>query len=195
LHGVSPGDFDGKVESFSALIHPDDREFVRERIEQALTGEVPYEIEFRVPISDGTTKWLYTNAVVLRDPAGAPYRMIGATVDITERKLSELELARAADIVRYSQDAIIGKDLNGIITTWNRGAERIFGYTPEEIVGKSVTILIPPDRSDEETEILERLRRGEYIDHYETVRQRRDGTLLDISLSVSPLADSSGARP
>jgi PAS domain S-box-containing protein len=192
MHGVTPGEFDGQVESFSALIHPDDRNLVKERIEQALSGQAPYEIEFRVPISDGTTNWLYTNAVVLRDAMGTPYRMIGATVDITERKLGELELARAADIVRYSQDAIIGKDLNGIITSWNRGAERIFGYTAGEIVGKPVTLLIPSDRSDEETQILARLRKGEYIDHYETIRQRKDGTLLDISLSVSPLADVSG---
>ncbi len=191
MHGVNPGEFDGKVESFSALIHRDDRAFVGERIEKALEGTVPYELEFRVPISDGSTNWLYTNAIVLRDTSG-PYRMIGATVDITERKMAELELARAAAIVDYSQDAIIGKTLEGIITSWNGGAERIFGYSAGEAIGKSVTMLIPSDRADEETHILARLRRGEYIEHYETIRRHRDGTLLDISLSVSPVADVSG---
>ena len=191
MHGVRPGEFDGHVESFSALIHPEDRGFVEKRIKEALEGASPYEIEFRVPMPDGSTNWLYTNAIVLRDASG-PYRMIGATVDITGRKIAELELARAAAIVEYSHDAIIGKDLNSIVTSWNRGAERVFGYTAEEMVGKSITILIPPDRADEEEKILARLRRGEYIDHYETVRQRKDGTLLDISLTVSPVADMNG---
>ena len=191
MHGMEPRDFDGRVESFAALIHPDDRDIVEERIKEALAGEAPYEIEFRVPMPDGTTNWLYTNAVVLKDEAG-PYRMIGATVDITGRKVAEIELARAAAIVEYSHDAIVGKDLNGIVTSWNRGAERVFGYSADEMIGKSITILIPADRADEEEKILSRLRRGEYIDHYETVRQRKDGTLLDISLTVSPVADMTG---
>ena len=100
--------------------------------------------------------------------------------------------ARLAAIVESSDDAIISKDLNGIITSWNRGAQRIFGYTAREVIGKSVTVLMPPDRVNEEPGILARIRRGESIDHYETVRRRKDGRLLDISLSVSPLKDASG---
>ena len=96
MHGVRPGEFDGQVESFAGLIHPEDRGRVQERIKEALEGKAPYEIEFRVPMPDGSTNWLYTNAVVLSDVAG-PYRMIGATVDITGRKIAELELARADD--------------------------------------------------------------------------------------------------
>ncbi len=91
-----------------------------------------------------------------------------------------------------SDDVIISKDLNGIIASWNKGAERIFGYTAQEAIGKPVTILIPPDRLDEEPDILERIRRGESIDHYETVRRRKDGTLIDISLTVSPMKDAHG---
>ena len=94
---------------------------------------------------------------------------------------------RLATIVETSDDAIISKNLDGIILTWNRGAERIFGYTAEEVIGKPVTILMPPERYDEEPGILARLRRGERIDHYETVRRRKDGTLIDISLTVSPV--------
>jgi PAS domain S-box-containing protein len=104
----------------------------------------------------------------------------------------EVARARLATIVESSDDAIISKDLDGIITSWNQGAERLFGYTAAEAVGKSVTMLIPADRQDEEPGILARVRRGERIDHYETVRQRKDGTLLDISLTVSPLLDRSG---
>ncbi len=95
-------------------------------------------------------------------------------------------------IVETSDDAIISKDLNGIIMTWNQGAERIFGYTALEAVGQPITILMPPERYDEEPGILGRIRKGERIDHYETVRRRKDGTLIDISLTVSPVRDEEG---
>jgi PAS domain S-box-containing protein len=97
-----------------------------------------------------------------------------------------------AAIVESSDDAILSKDLNGIITSWNGGAERIFGYTAEEAIGQPITMLMPPDRVSEEPTILARIRRGERIDHYETVRRRKDGKLLDISLTVSPITDSQG---
>lgn len=99
---------------------------------------------------------------------------------------------QAAAIVNSSDAAIISKDLNGIITSWNRGAEQTFGYTAQEAIGRPVTLLMPPDRLDEEPGILERIRRGERIDHYETVRRRKDGTLLDVSLTVSPIVDPRG---
>lgn len=97
-----------------------------------------------------------------------------------------------AAVVEFSDDAIITKDLDGIITSWNQGAQRIFGYLAEDIVGKPVTILMPPDRVDEEVKILERLRRGERIDHYETIRRHKNGDLIDISLTVSPIKNDDG---
>jgi PAS domain S-box-containing protein len=107
--------------------------------------------------------------------------------------LETVELrSRLAAIVASSDDAIVSKTLDGVIVTWNEGAERIFGYTAEEVVGKPVTILIPPNNLDEEPMILERLRRGERIDHYQTVRRRKDGTLIDVSLSVSPIRNAAG---
>jgi PAS domain S-box-containing protein len=116
-----------------------------------------------------------------------------------ERIRAEEESARAsraaqqlAAIVESSDDAIVSKDLNGIIQTWNRGAQRVFGYRAEEIIGKPVTILMPPDRIDEEPGILARVRRGERIEHYETVRRCKDGSLIDISLTVSPIRDCNG---
>src|SRR6476469_3777821 len=105
---------------------------------------------------------------------------------------SEEASRRLAAIIESSDDAIVSKDLNGIITSWNVGAQRLFGYTPEEIVGKSILTLIPQDRQHEEPIILGRIRRGERIEHYETVRCRKDGTLLDISVTVSPLKDHHG---
>src|SRR6478752_3549166 len=94
---------------------------------------------------------------------------------------------RLAAIVESSDDAIVSKDLNGIITSWNRGAERIFGYGAQEVIGQPISILIPPDHLKEEPEILERIRRGDRVDHYETVRQRKNHSLVDISLTVSPI--------
>jgi PAS domain S-box-containing protein len=108
-----------------------------------------------------------------------------------QRNLEKVHRVLAA-VVESSDDAIISKDLNGIIATFNRGAQRLFGYKAEEVVGKPVTILFPPDRQHEEPEILARIRRGERVDHYETVRRRKDGTLVDISLTVSPVKDDQG---
>src|SRR6266700_2145265 len=108
-----------------------------------------------------------------------------------ERKL-QLDAEMLAAIVATSDDAIISKNLDGMITTWNRGAERIFGYTAEEAIGKRITLIIPPDRQAEEDEILRRVRSGERVDHFQTVRMRKDGTTFDISVTISPLRDSTG---
>lgn len=115
-----------------------------------------------------------------------------AAVAIDNARLMQAS-QRLAAIVHSSDDAIIGKDLNGIITSWNNGAQRMYGYAPEEIIGKSVTVLMPPEREDEELGILERIRNGQHVDHYETVRRRKDGSLLNISLTVSPIRDQRGA--
>ena len=97
-----------------------------------------------------------------------------------------------AAIVASSDDAIISKNLDGVITSWNKSAERIFGYTPEDAIGQHITLIIPPERHNEESDILGRLRRGERVDHFHTVRRRKDGSLLDVSLTISPVRDSSG---
>jgi PAS domain S-box-containing protein len=112
--------------------------------------------------------------------------------DITERRRAEEIRFRLAAIVETSDDAIVSKTLEGIITTWNKGAERIFGYTAAEVIGKSITILIPSERADEEPAILRKLTRGERVDHFETVRIRKDGSRLYVSLTISPVIDSSG---
>jgi PAS domain S-box-containing protein len=128
----------------------------------------------------------------IRDAAG---KIVGASKvarDITEQKrLLELQ-ERLAAIVESSDDAIISKDLNGIITSWNRGAEKIFGYKAEEIVGKHVSTLAAPEVVDEIPNILDRLRRGELVDHYETKRKTKDGRILTVSLTVSPIRDAAG---
>jgi len=124
------------------------------------------------------------------------WRSVDVALQARRRQYQVRDLIQArsklAAIVEFSDDAIISKDLEGVITSWNRGAEQLFGYTAEEAIGKSVTMLIPPNRLDEEPSILERIRRGQRIVHYETVRRRKDGSLLEISLSVSPLRNERG---
>src|ERR1700733_13944605 len=111
---------------------------------------------------------------------------------MSERKQAEEITGLLAAIVASSDDAIISKNLDGIITSWNVSAERIFGYTPQEAIGEHVTLIIPPERHAEESDILDRLRRGERVDHFHTVRRRKDGSLLDVSVTISPVRDSSG---
>src|SRR5262249_33507297 len=126
------------------------------------------------------------------DHAGRLVGAINMLADITERRASETAGALLAAIVEDSEDAIISKTLEGVITSWNSGAQRIFGYRPQEIIGKHLPVLIPPERHPEEDEILRRLRSGERIDHFETVRLAKDGTRLVISLTVSPVRDVTG---
>jgi len=112
--------------------------------------------------------------------------------DVTERRLAETTSHRLSAIVASSDDAIVGKDLNSLITSWNSGAERIFGFTAEEMIGKSIMRLIPEDRREEEREILFRIRRGERIDHFETIRLAKNGRRLNVSVTISPIKDSNG---
>jgi PAS domain S-box-containing protein len=127
------------------------------------------------------------------DLSGALVGAVNVLVDISEHQRAERVARRLAAIVESSDDAIISKDLNGIVATWNKAAERLFGYTADEVIGKSITIVIPPERRHEEIGILDRIRRGEPIEHFETQRRRKDGSLVDISLSISPITDETGA--
>ena len=106
--------------------------------------------------------------------------------------LSDLELRHLAQVVASSDDAIVSKNLDGTIITWNRAAERMFGYTAAEVIGRSIRIIIPADRQAEEDTVLATIRAGDAVSHFETVRQRKDGSLLPISLTVSPIRDESG---
>jgi two-component system, chemotaxis family, CheB/CheR fusion protein len=128
----------------------------------------------------------------LYDESGELIGAVNMLVDITDRKRAEYYAQRLAAVVEFSDDAIVSKDLDGVIISWNRGAERLFGYPAEETIGRPITMLIPHERLDEEHEILGRIRRGEHVDHYETVRRRKDGSSVEISLTVSPVRDAEG---
>jgi len=139
---------------------------------------------------DGREVWVESRQQVIK--SDDKHLVLETNRDITDRLRGEESRLRLAAIVASSNDAIIGKTLEGIITNWNDGARRIFGYTEEEVVGQPINILIPPDRPDEEPAIIERLKRGERVDHYQTVRVRKDGQKIDISLTISPIRNSQG---
>ena len=141
---------------------------------------------------DGTRIPFSPYPTPLHDAAGRLVGAVNLLVDISDRRAAEESRAHLAAIVESSDDAIVGKGLDGIVTSWNRGAERIFGYTAEEMIGQPILRLFPPDRLTEEDDILARLRRGVRVDHFETVRRRKDGQLIDVSLTISPVRDSSG---
>jgi PAS domain S-box-containing protein len=124
---------------------------------------------------------------------GKLHKYVAIRVDITERKRAEEVRERLAAVVESSDDAIIGKTLDGVITTWNHGAEKVFGYSSSEAVGKPMQMLVPPERANEEPDILARVERGESVEHFETVRVRKDGKGIDVSVTISPIRDSSGA--
>jgi PAS domain S-box-containing protein len=132
------------------------------------------------------------NIAPLRNARGLICGAVNIVQDVTEIKRAERAALLLSAIVDSSDDAIISKDINGIITSWNESAERLFGYTAAEAIGQSVTMLIPLDRLEEEPQILARLKCGERVDHFETVRRRKDGSLLDISLTISPVRDGQG---
>jgi PAS domain S-box-containing protein len=141
---------------------------------------------------DGTLVHFVPYPTPLYDDAGILIGAVNMLIDVSDRKRADADAQRLASIVESSDDAIVSKDLDGTITSWNRGAERVFGYLAEDVIGKPITILIPADRLDEEPEIIGRVRRGERVDHYDTVRRRKDGSLIDISLTVSPIKDTDG---
>ena len=142
--------------------------------------------------ASGNTMDVLYNATVYRNEAGRVQGVFAAARDITERKRAEEARAQLAAIVESSDDAIKAKDLDGTILSWNQGATRIYGYTAAEMIGRSITALCPADHPSEIPQMLDRIRRGEYVQHYETVRQTKDGRLINVSLTMSPIRDGSG---
>ncbi|HEX6895144.1 MAG TPA: PAS domain S-box protein [Bryobacteraceae bacterium] len=173
-----------------SLIAPECRDEFRAFNESVCRGERG-SLEFDLIGLDGKRRRMETHAAPLSQPDGTVVQL-GITHDVSERKRREHAALLLGAIVASSEDAIISKDLKGTIMTWNKSAERLFGYKAEEVLGKPVTILIPPERLSEETDLLSQIARGESIDHFETIRRRKDGSLLNVSLSISPLRDAHG---
>ena len=177
------------------LLYSDGKPMRHEDCPMALAikeGRLIDGVEAMAERPDGTRIWFTPYPRLLHDDAGATVGGINMLLDITERKRSEQSNGLLAAIVDSSDDAVISKNLDGMITSWNRSAEQMFGYTAQEAIGQHITLIIPVRRRDEERMILERIKRGEQINHFETVRMRKDGTEFDISVTISPVKDAGG---
>ena len=189
LFGYSAQDMLGKN---PAILYPEtEAHQFHADLEQIRAGKA-YISEWKGRRKDGTAVWIDIKTTLLHTSEGEAIGFIGVAKDITERKRAEEASLWLAAIVESSNDAIIGKTREGIITSWNRAAERMYGYSAAEAVGQPVTLIFPPNRQDEFTTIMERITRGERIEHFETMRVRKDGTILQVSVTVSPIHDSEG---
>jgi PAS domain S-box-containing protein len=177
------------------FVHPDDAPLVAQEFGNALrTVEAEYhkQMEHRIIRRDGEVRHIIVRYTIIRDTGGQIVSFFGANQDITERKRDEEARKRLAAIVEFSFDAIIGETLDGTIESWNKAAERIHGYTAQEAVGRNSAMLVPADRADEIPAMLTRVASGEQVENFHTLRQRKDGSLINVSLSLSPILDSNG---
>jgi two-component system cell cycle sensor histidine kinase/response regulator CckA len=172
--------------TFLDAVHPEDRE----RVAKAMAGQREtggYEEEYRIVRHDGALRWIWARSYPVRDEQGRIIRFAGIAEDVTERKALELDRARLAAIVEYSHDAIVSMSVDCIIIGWNRGAERQYGYAAEEVIGCPLSILFPPGQYVEYQRTLKNVRQGEPVASYDTVRRRKDGTLINASVTIFPI--------
>jgi PAS domain S-box-containing protein len=190
IYGYAPAEIIGKPVS---MLVPADRtqelSMIHSRIFQ---GQRIEHFETKRRRKDGTLIDISLTVSPIRDAHGRITGVSKVARDITSRKQAETEHAYLASIIQSTDDAVVGKTLESVITSWNPAAESMFGYTAAEAIGQRIYLIIPAERYDEELDILARLKRGERIDHYETVRRRKDGTLIDVSLSISPIKNAEG---
>ncbi len=176
----------------SIIVPPEQEAEEAEVVRRIRAGEGVEHYETVRRRRDGSLLEVGLTASPIRDRAGVITGVSKIARDITEQRQHERNGRLLASIVESSDDAIISKDVAGAITSWNRGAERLFGYAAEEVIGQSIRIILPADRQGEEDEVLSRIRRGETVDHFETVRCRKDGSQAIVSLTVSPIRDAAG---
>lgn len=175
------------------LTHPDDCEATEDLVSSVIAGNIPsFSTEVRYFRKTGELVWVNSSVSLMRDVHRKPQYLIAVCQDITERKAAERAKNLLGAIVDSTDDAISSQDLNGIVTSWNKGAEHLMGYTSEEMIGTSVMRLVPEEHRDEAIDIMERVRRGESIDLYETVRRHKDGRMIDVSVMISPMRNSQG---
>jgi two-component system sensor kinase FixL len=177
--------------AFLQRIHPEDRMMAARAMHGGIDRDEAYDLDFRALPCDGIGRWLRMRGRTFGAP-GSQAVARGVLIDNARPKAVEEANSRLAAIVASSEDAIVAKTLGGIVTDWNGGAEAIYGYSAAEMIGKPISMLLPPGQEDEGARILERLNRGERIEHFETKRRCKNGDIIDVSLTVSPLWDHDG---
>ncbi|MBY0268812.1 MAG: PAS domain S-box protein [Burkholderiales bacterium] len=178
--------------AFLAIVHPDDRASVDATFANSLKDRLPHSIEHRIVMADGRVKIVEERWRVFFDDQQQPVRAVGTCQDITDQKKAEQDRAQLAAIVESSNDAIISRSLDGFIISWNRAAERMFGWTAAEVIGQRSRIITPPDYFRKFTHVLQRVKEGETADPFETVRMRKDGSLFDAQVCLSAVKDDNG---
>ncbi len=188
-----------RAEFLSEVVHPDYREAFQRALESTLQNGEPFDFEGMICLPDKTLRWIEAKGQLQVQTEGPAGEILGTMRDITQIKRGEETLresskllAELGAIVESSDDVILSKDLNGIITSWNAAATRVFGYSAEEMIGSSILKLIPEHLHSDEKTIIESIRAGRRVEHFETVRLTKDGRLLDVSLTVSPMKDEQG---
>ncbi|HSB80731.1 MAG TPA: PAS domain S-box protein, partial [Candidatus Methylomirabilis sp.] len=176
-------------EEFLGAVHSEDRDRVDAAVQQAIQTRKEYEIEYRISQRDGAEHWMSSRGSCTYDREGKPLRMTGVSHDITERKRAEEERQLLAAVVESSPDAIYSLDPDDVITSWNPGAEQLFGYTAAEVKGQPVWFLVPPESREETMRALKRIKAGEAISR-ETARCRKDGTRIEVSMSSAPIRNA-----
>lgn len=192
LTGFTPEEAMAREGHWLDWVHPGDRDRVAAADARAMAAGEPLRIEYRYRRKDGTYVWVLDESILVRDERGKVISIQGVLLDISDRVEAEEERARLASIVASAEDGILSCTLDGIITSWNRGAERLYGYTAEEAIGKDVMMLRPPELADETAAQLDSVRHGRSLLGHQTVRMTRDRRRIDISLSLSPIRDASG---
>ena len=193
VFGLDRGSFGGTQSAFLELVNPVDLPRLEAAIKQSLASQQEYCVTFRYRHGSGEWRWMEGRGLPIYDKSGKPERIEGIGIDVTDRTMAEHARFRLAAIVESSDDAILSKTLDGVVTSWNAGATRLFGYSAEEMIGQPIVKLIPDELLPEEQVILAKLRRGERIEHYETRRRAKDGSEVQVSLTVSPIRDITGA--
>ena len=189
LVGLPREEIEGRTDA--ELGSPEAARYAREEDEIFATG-LPKRHRIEPLVTKRGVRWLQTDKVPQLDEAGRVVGIVGFALDVTERREAEKSASHFTAIVQSSFDAIISKDLHGIVTSWNAGAERMFGFSAEEMIGHSITQIIPPERLDDETGILALIRGGDRVEQFETLRKRKDGSLIDVSITVSPIKNTTG---
>jgi len=191
IFGRSPRELAPTSNEYLNYVHPDDRDYVNNAYMRAINGK-PRGINHRIVLANGEVRTIHIQSEVIYNEENIPIRAKGTVQDITEREKAEENIRRLANIVESSNDAIITESLDGIITSWNKGAEQIYGYSAEEIIGKPISILEPSIIAEETKKLAELVKQGEMIQQYETLRLRKDGTAINVSITLSPVFEIHG---
>ena len=192
IYGIDPGDQPASYDAFIDAVHPQDRAAVAAAVQASRATGEPFSFEHRIVHPDGTVRVMSARGEVVVGDDGQPLRMFGTGQDITEQRNAEEAQRHMAAIVQSSDDAIIAWDLDGTVVSWNRGAQRIYGYRAAEVVGQPISTLVPEDRRERVGEILARVGRGTGVEQLDSIHVRKDGRLIDVALTLSPIRNGAG---